>query len=133
LWHAHPCAGDWPDKVAVAGKEFTSHKLAAKYGWVRLEGVYQTHPPYPRLDASAYIQGTVTAPVKRTATLRVGLDNWAIVYVNGQQVAMLDHADEFQTVKIPVTLNEGDNRILIKTNNRQNRERHLWAMHCVVE
>ena len=85
------------------------------------------------MDASAYMQGTVTAPAKRTATLRVGLDNWAIVYLNGQQVAMLDHAEEFQTVKIPITLNEGDNRILIKTNNRQNRERHLWSIHCAVE
>ena len=70
---------------------------------------------------------------KRAATLRLGLDNWAIVYLNGQQVAMLDHAREFETVKIPVTLNEGDNQILIKTNNRMNRDRHLWAIHCVVE
>lgn len=125
--------GDWPEKVTLADKEFTSHKLTAKYGWVRLEGVYPTGPPYPRMDASAYIQGTVKAPAKRTATLRVGLDNWAIVYLNGQQVAMLDHPEELQTVKIPVTLNEGDNRILIKTNNRQNHERQLWAIHCTVE
>jgi hypothetical protein len=46
---------------------------------------------------------------------------------------MVDHADEFQTVKIPVTLNEGENQILIKTNNRMNRDRHVWAIHCAVE
>ena len=36
-------------------------------------------------------------------------------------------------MKIPVTLNKGDNQLLIKTNNRQNRERLLWAIHCAVE
>ena len=70
---------------------------------------------------------------KRSAVLRLGLDNWGIVYLNGQQVSMVDHADEFQTVMIPVTLNEGENQILIKTNNRMNRDRHLWAIHCAVQ
>jgi hypothetical protein len=75
----------------------------------------------------------VSSTTSRSATLRLGLDNWAIVYLNAQQVAMVDHAEEFQSVKIPVTLNEGDNQILIKTNNRMNRDRHLWAIHCAVE
>lgn len=48
-------------------------------------------------------------------------------------MAVLDHADEFNTVRIPVTLNKGPNQLLIKTNNRQNRERHLWAIHAAVE
>ena len=46
---------------------------------------------------------------------------------------MLDHAEEFQTVILPITLNQGDNQILIKTNNRMNRDRHLWAIHCAVD
>jgi hypothetical protein len=125
--------GDWPGKVTLGGKELTTHNLAAKFGWVRLEGVYQTRTAYPRLDASGYVRGIVSSTSKRPATLRLGLDNWAIVYLNGQQVAMLDHAEEFQTVKIPVTLKEGDNQILIKTNNRRNGNNHLWAIHCAVE
>ena len=125
--------GDWPGKVTLSGKEFTSHNLTAKFGWVGLEGVYQTRYPYPRTDQSFYVRATVTSGSKRRAKLRLGLDNWAIVYLNGQQVAMLDHAEEFETVKIPVTLNKVDNQLLIKTNNRQNRERHLWAIHCAVE
>ncbi len=125
--------GNWAEKLTLAGKEFTSHDLAARYGWVRLEGVYQTRYPYPRSDQSLYVRGTLTSRSKRRAKLRLGLDNWAIVYLNGQQVAMVDHAEEFDTVKIPVTLNKGDNQILIKTNNRQNRERLLWAIHCAVE
>ena len=55
------------------------------------------------------------------------------MYLNGQQVALLDHSEEFQTAEIPVTLKEGDNQLLIKTNNQQNRDRLLWAIHCAVE
>ena len=125
--------GNWPGKVVLGGKEFTSHNLTAKFGWVRLEGVYQTRYPYPRTDQSVYIRATVTSSSKRRARLRLGLDNWAIIYLNGQQVATLDHAEEFDTVKIPITLHKGDNQLLIKTNNRQNRERLLWAIHCAVD
>ncbi len=113
--------GGWPDK------------LTPKYGWVRLEGVYQTRYPYPRMDQSVYVRGTLTSGSKRRAKLRLGLDNWAIVYLNGQQVAVLDHSEEFDVAKIPITLNKGTNQLLIKTNNQMNRERHLWAIHCAVE
>jgi hypothetical protein len=119
--------------VTLGGEELATHDLKTVFGWVRLEGLYQTRTAYPRLDASIYIRGTVSSATKRPATLRLGLDNWAMVYLNGQQVAMADHADEFQTVKIPVTLNEGENQILIKTNNRMNRDRHFWAIHSAVE
>lgn len=69
----------------------------------------------------------------RRTTANMNCHRWASVYLNGQQVAMLDHAEEFDAVKIPVTLNKADNQLLIKTNNRQNRERLLWAIHCAVE
>jgi hypothetical protein len=75
----------------------------------------------------------LTSGSARSATLRLGLDNWAIVYLNGQQVALLDHTEEFQTAEIPVTLQEGDNQLLLKTNNQQNRDRQLWAIHCALE
>ena len=65
--------------------------------------------------------------------LRLGLDNWAIVYLNGEQVAVLDHDEEFSAARIPLSLEKGDNQLLIKTNNRMNRDRHLWAIHCAVE
>ena len=125
--------GDWAESVTVGTKELTTHRLTPKFGWVRLEGVYQTRYPYPRTDHSCYVRGTLTSGSARSATLRLGLDNWAIVYLNGQQVALLDHSEEFQTAEIPVTLKEGDNQLLIKTNNQQNRDRLLWAIHCALE
>ena len=72
--------------------------------------MYQVRYPYPRTERSVYLRGTLTSGSRRRATLRLGLDGWATVY-----------------------LNPGDNHLLIKTNNRQNRERHLWAIHCALE
>jgi hypothetical protein len=95
--------------------------------------VYQVRYPYPRTERSVYVRGTLTSGSRRRATLRLGLDGWATVYLNGRRVALLDHAEEFDNAKIPVTLQPGDNHLLIKTNNRQNRERHLWAIHCALE
>lgn len=124
---------DWPGKMTLGAKEYTVHTLASKYGWLRLEGVYQARYPYPRMDHSVYVRATLTSLSQRRAKLRLGLDNWAIVYLNGQQVAILDHAEEFDKARIPITLRKGENQLLIKTNNRMNRDRHLWAIHCAVE
>lgn len=77
--------GDWPEKMIVGGTEFTVHKLTPKFGWVRLEGVYHTRYPYPRTDQSVYVRGTLNSGSKRRATLRLGLDDWAMVYLNGQR------------------------------------------------
>ena len=80
------------------------------------------------------ISATPPVPSRaRPATLRLGLDNWAIVYLNGKQVALLNHAEEFETTTIPIQLRKGDNPLLIKTNNRMNRNMLVWAIHCAVE
>lgn len=124
---------DWPGTMTLEAKECTVHNLDSKYGWLRLEGVYQQRQPYPRMDHSIYVRATLTSGVNRRAKLRLSLDNWAIVYLNGRQVAVLDHDEEFSTVRISISLKKGDNQLLIKTNNRMNRDRHLWAIHCTVE
>ena len=119
--------------MTLGEEEYTVHNLDSKYGWLRLEGIYQQRQPYPRTDHSIYVRASLTSGANRQAKLRLGLDNWAIVYLNGEQVAVLDHDEEFSTARIPISLKKGDNRLLIKTNNRMNRDRHLWAIHCAVE
>ena len=125
--------GVWPETFSWGEKKLTTHSLTPKYGWTRLEGVYQTRYPYPRTEQSFYVRASLVSGSKRSAKLSLGLDNWAVVYLNGRKVATLDHADEFKSVKIPITINKGDNQLLIKTNNRQNRDRHLWAIQCALE
>ena len=46
---------------------------------------------------------------------------------------MLDHAEEMEMARVPISLKKGDNQLLIKTNNRMNRDRLLWAIHSAVE
>jgi len=124
---------DLPEKVTLGGKEYVVHSLAGKYGWLRLEGLFQRRPPYPLTDNSVYVRASLSSDTDRQATLRLGLDNWAIVFLNGVRVTMLDHAEEFETARIPVQLRKGDNRLLIKTNNRQNCDRLIWVINCAVE
>lgn len=85
------------------------------------------------MDHSVSVRATVASRSSRRVRPRLGFDNRAIVYLNGQEVAVLDHGEEFDTARIPVSLRKGDNQLVIKTNNRMNRERHLWALHCAVE
>lgn len=69
----------------------------------------------------------------REATLRLAFDDWAIVWLDGTELATLDHSDGFETARIPVALKPGDNQLVIKTNNRQNSDRLIWAIHGAIE
>jgi hypothetical protein len=80
-----------------------------------------------------YVRTTLHSDTDREATLRLGLDNWAIAWLNGTQIVMLDHAGEFETAHTPISLRKGDNFLVIRTNNRQNGERLLWAINRAVE
>ncbi|NBU75783.1 MAG: hypothetical protein EBS30_11265 [Planctomycetes bacterium] len=82
---------------------------------------------------SGYARTTLISDTERKATLRVGFANWAIVYFNGKKVATVDYTEEFETAKIAISLQKGNNELLIKTNNRINRERHIWVLNCAVE
>lgn len=127
----------WPEKFAfgTTETEYRVRNLKSKYGWLRLGNTYcqRRRRAYPLTDHSVYVRTTLTSDTDRQATLRLGLDNWAIVYLNGKQVAMINHAEEFETTKIPIRLRKGDNQLLIKTNNRTNRNQLVWVIHCVVE
>ena len=122
-----------PEKVTVDGADYAVHQLDSRYGWLRLEHIVQHRPPYPLTEHSYFVRTTLHSDTDREATLRLGLDNWAIVWLNGTQIVMLDHAEAFETARIPISLRKGDNCLVVKSNNRQNGERLLWAINCVVE
>jgi len=89
---------DLPDKVSHGTAKFDVRKLTAKYGWLRLGNAFPSQRrSYPLTDHSVYVRTTLKSDTDRQATLRLGLDNWALVYLNGKQVAMLDHSEEFAT------------------------------------
>ena len=121
------------DRVRIGETDYAVHDLDSKYGWLRLEHIIQHRPAYPPTDHSYYARTTLNSDTDRRAILRLGLDNWAIIYLNGKQITMLDHSEEFETAKIPISLRKGDNELLIKTNNRLNRDRLVWVLNCSVE
>ncbi len=122
-----------PEKVTVDGADYAVHQLDSRYGWLRLEHIVQHRPPYPLTEHSYFVRTTLYSDTDREVTLRLGLDNWAIAWLNGTQIVMLDHAEAFETARIPISLRKGDNCLVVKSNNRQNGERLLWAINCVVE
>lgn len=120
-------------KVKFDGKDHSVHDLESQFGWLRLEHIAQRRPAYPLTDQSFYTRTTLNSESERKATLLLGFDNWAIVYLNGKQIAFLDHSEEFDNAKIPLLLRKGNNELLIKTNNRLNKDRHIWVLNCAVD
>jgi hypothetical protein len=97
---------------------------------VRLEHTVQHRTAYPPTDHSYYIRTDLHSESDRLAKLRLALDDWAIVWLNGEKLATLDHSRGFDTALIPVQLKGGDNQLVIKTNNKQNTDRLIWVINC---
>ncbi len=122
-----------PASIKINSKEYLAQKLKSEKSWLRLEQIKQHRPGYPPTEHSYYLRTTLHSDVVRNTTLRLALDDWAIVWLNGAKLATLDHGDGFKTVSLPVSLNKGENQLIIKTNNRQNKDRLIWVVNCVIE
>jgi hypothetical protein len=122
-----------PATIKVGSTDYPLHKLKSEHGWLRLEHTAQHRPPYPPADHSYYVRTTLHSDTNRKAALRLAFDDWAIVWLNGTKLATLDHAGGFDTAVLPVSLNKGDNQLVIKTNNRQNTDRLIWVLNCAIE
>ncbi|MFM7034629.1 MAG: DUF2961 domain-containing protein [Planctomycetia bacterium] len=122
-----------PAAIRIGAVDHPVHSLRSEHGWLRLEHVSQHRPAYPPTDHSFYTRTTIISGAQRAATLRLAFDDWANVWLNGTKLATLDHSDGFETARIPVVLKPGDNQLVIKTNNRQNSDGLIWAIHCAIE
>jgi hypothetical protein len=85
------------------------------------------------VDHSYYIKTTIQSDANKTVTLRLALDDWAVVWLNGKKVTTVNHADGFDTKRVQLVLHKGDNQLVIKTNNRQNSDRMIWVVNCAIE
>ena len=119
-----------PDIVKVGAAEYPIYNQKSERGWLRLEHIVQHRPPYPPTDHSYFARTVLHSDIDKKATLRLAFDDWATVWLNGKQVATLDHAAGFDTALLPVALIKGDNQLVIKTNNRQNTDRLIWVLNC---
>ena len=141
--------GDWQRFSAAEEPESVPHdrwrdhfadragfirELPANRGWIdlRFSGIDPALPGSSFVDRLMYAAGSVDSPRERRAVLRVGCDDWLIAWLNGKRVATLRHEDGFRTARTPVTLQEGRNTLLVKSNNL--RHWHAaWVANLVIE
>jgi len=112
--------------------------LQSDHGWIDLQNVFfardHEQTPLTVLDRCAYARTTVVSDSDRRATLRLALDDWAIVWLNGKKVATLRHEDGLKVGRIPIALKKGENELLVKTNNIEaTPNNRLWVINCVIE
>lgn len=126
--------GDWPDKL----ENMDVSTVSTDRGWIDLHNMFfarqHPHTPHTLLDHSAYARTTVESDVAGTAVLKLTVDDWCIVWLNGEKLATLRHEAGLKTVRIPVKLKKGSNELLIKTNNSdQPPNKRLWVINCIIE
>ena len=130
--------GDWSGDLPEIAPELMRHDLESQRGWIDLQHVFfhrhHTATPLTVLNHSAYLGTTLEREKAGRAILRLALDDWAQVWVNGQELATLKHEQGMRICRIPVELNAGANRLVIKTNNTdQPLNKRTWAIQMALE
>jgi hypothetical protein len=118
----------WPEVLSSGDVPVKVHSVESKYTWVSLNRCYHT-----LTKRSAYARTVIDSDDNKAAVLRLALDDWALVWLNGEKIATLRHEKGLETVRIPIRLKQGKNELRIKNTNTWNLNRGLWAISCVVE
>jgi len=131
-------AGKWPEKLVNGNQSLPVAPLTGERGWFDLANVFferhHTATPLTVLDHAAYARTTIDSDSDCSAVLRLAVDDWAIVWLNGRKIATLRHDDGLKTARIPVQLRKGANELLVKTNNSDTPPNNrLWVVNCVIE
>jgi hypothetical protein len=119
-------AGDWPKIVKEGDHSTRVHSAESKSTWLSLNRMF-----HELEGQSVYARTTIESAEDSDAVLRIALDDWAIVWLNGEKVATLRHDQGLETTRIHVRLKHGKNELRIKTVNFHNNNRWLWAISCV--
>jgi hypothetical protein len=130
--------GPWPEELRHGGNALPVSALSSDHAWIDLQNLFfarqHTATPVTATDQSAYARASIESESDRKATLRLAVDDWCRVWFNGKHVADLRHEGGLETAEIPVTLRQGTNELLLKTNNTtMPPNNRLWALSCVVE
>ncbi|MEI8041678.1 MAG: DUF2961 domain-containing protein, partial [Verrucomicrobiota bacterium] len=84
-------------------------------------------------QCAAYARTVISSLRKRAVTLRLGFDDWMNIWLNGKPVGTLRHDNGFEVSEIPVTLEPGDNNLVIRLSNSDNVEWRCWAFSGVIK
>ena len=126
------------ESIAVKDPELRVEELTSQRGWVDLQHLFfqrhHTATPLTVLNKVAYLVTDISRPEPEQAVLRLALDDWAVVWLNGKKIASLNHVDGLAARRIPIRLKAGDNRLVIKTNNTDRPlNKRMWAIHAALE
>ncbi len=129
--------GEWPDRLEGLDHDVSVVSLDALRGWIDLQHVYferhHSATPLTVINHTAYLRANIPSGKRQQAELRLALDDWAIVWINREEVAAIRSDEGIRTHRIPIALQEGDNEVLIKTNNTDTPlNKRMWAIHCAV-
>ena len=128
----------WKESMPHKNKNLIIANLSSERGWIDLQYTFfERHhgaTPLTVLNHSAYAQTVFQSEHDKTVNLRLSIDDWVIVWINGEMVKTLKHEQGLKTVSIPIRLQKGDNTLRIKTNNTDTppNKRH-WAFHVAIE
>ena len=111
--------------------------LQSDHGWIDLQNIFferhHTQTPLTILGRCAYARTTIESNSDRSALLRLTLDDWAIVWLNGQKISSLRHDNGLRTTRVRILLSKGANELLIKTNNSETPlNNKLWVVNCAI-
>lgn len=121
----------------LQGRKLTPVQIESQHTWVDFVRAFRrnrtgntgTQPD----QCAAYARTVISSPNQRTVTLRLGCDDWMKIWLNGKPVGTLRHENGFQVAEIPVTLEAGDNNLVIRLSNFDNVEWRCWAFSCVIK
>lgn len=121
---------DWGRRKLSTVKMESEHTWVDFTRWFRRNqvGNVGTQPD----ECAAYASTVITSPEKRKVSLRLGFDDWMKIWLNGEPVAALQHDKGFKVSEVPVTLNKGDNDLVVRLSNFNNIEWRCWAFSCVI-
>ena len=122
-------AGAWAEGLDYDDKTYPVSVMRSHRGWIDLQNLF-----YKVAGQSAYARTIIENDQTRDATLRISVDDWCSIWLNGDKVATLRHESGLETARLPVKLRQGENSLLLKTNNLQSTpNRLLWVINCAIE
>ena len=126
-----------PKEWNLRGRRLSAVEMEPEHTWVDFarwfrrgqRGNSGTQPD----QCAAYAATVIASPEERAVTLRLGFDDWMKIWLNGKPVKTLQHDNGFDVSEVPVTLEKGDNRLVVRLSNSSNIEWRCWAFNCIVE
>lgn len=118
--------GDWPEDREWGERRFPPLEIDSEHAWLDFTRYFrctaQSKKGMQLHHVSAYAHTTITSESQCQKIMRLGFDDWLKLWVNGKPVTTVRHDNGFAVQEVPITLEKGNNEVLIKLSNFDNIE-----------